>query len=120
MDAFALFTEFLASPEGQAIKLLLVGTVLTFGLGVLAALRDGSFSLGYLDSFVRSTIWGRIAPVMLFLFLGYVSGEQLISGPAIIAAGAVAVGLIKAAADSIGQIASSPDESRARNTPPTD
>jgi TRAP-type mannitol/chloroaromatic compound transport system permease large subunit len=40
-----MITAFLAAPAGVALQALLVGTLLTFLLGVIAAVRDGTFSL---------------------------------------------------------------------------
>jgi hypothetical protein len=117
-EVLALFDAFLNSPEGLAVKGLVIGSILTFAVGVFAALRDGTFDLSYLDTFVRNTLWGKVAPVMVFLFIGYAFNEPLVSGPAIIAAGAVAVSMIKAAVDSIVQLTMDKTASAAANKLP--
>lgn len=117
MDTTAL-TGFLESPSGVALKALLVGTLITALLGIFAALRDGTFAWPLVDSFVRSTIWGRVAPVATILIVGYVLDDPTVNGAAIVIATAVAVGLISSALDSIRQLASPKDESAKVNAPP--
>ena len=118
MDIGQYLAAFLASPTGLAVKALLVGAFLVFLLGAFAALRDGTFEWRFIDSFVRSTIWGRVAPVLAVLLLGYVADEPTITGAGVIAASAVGVGMISAAIESIRQIGAPPDESAVRNVPP--
>jgi len=117
-DVLALFNAFWASNEGTAVKGLLIGAILVFGVGVFAALRDGTFDASYLGSFVRTTIWGKVAPIMLFLFVGYAFDEPLVSGPTLVAAAAVAVSMISDAIKSIQQLSMPKPESAAVNTPP--
>lgn len=114
-----LLDAFIASPSGLAIKALLVGMLLTFVLGVMAALRDGTFEWQYIDSFVRSSLWGRVGPVAAALLAGYfLDSTGVITAAAVVAAGAVSVGMITAALSSIGQMASPKVDSAAANTPP--
>ena len=117
-DVLALFNTFWASNEGLAVKGLLVGAILVFVVGAFAALRDGTFDASYLSSFVRTTIWGKVAPIMVFLFIGWAFNEPLVSGPAVIAAAAVAVSMISDAIKSIQQLSMPKTESAAVNAPP--
>lgn len=119
MDLYGTFAAFLASPEALAIKGLLLAAFLVFALGVLAALRDGTFAWQYLDSFVRSTIWGRVAPVATVLLVGYLAQEATVSAAGLAAAAVVSVGMLSAALASIRQLTLDKPESAAANTPPT-
>lgn len=118
-DIGTMASEFLASPSGLAVKALLVGTFLTFALGVVAAVRDRTFSWVYIDSFVRSTLLGRVVPVAIVLATGYVADEQTLTAAGVVAAGAVAAGMLASAIDSVRQLAMVREDSAARNTPPT-
>jgi len=118
MDTSAL-TGFLASPSGVALKGLLVGSVLVALLGIFAALRDGTFDMKYIDSFVRTTVWGKVAPVGVVLVVGYVLNDDATNVIAIPIAGAVGLGMLKSALDSIGQLRVDKEASAERNTPPT-
>jgi hypothetical protein len=117
-DILAEVQAFLGSPSGLAVKALLVGTLLVFLLGALAALRDGTFRLAYIDSFVRSTIWGRVAPVLVVLLVGYLGNAQEVTAAGVVVAGAVAAGLIGSAIDSIRQLAMTREASAQENMPP--
>ena len=118
-DILAEVQAFLGSPSGLAVKALLLGTLLVFLLGAMAALRDGTFRLAYIDSFVRSTIWGRVAPVLVVLLLGYLADSQEVTAAGVVVAGAVAAGLIGSALDSIRQLTMPKDASAQENAPPT-
>jgi hypothetical protein len=113
---------FLASPAGIAAKALLVGTILTFALGLFAAIRDGTFSAKYVGEFVKDPLALKVGPVTVALLVGYIAGDAVILGPAIIAAGAVAAEMIAKAMKSIGQLRMTPGASAASNplpgTPP--
>ena len=117
-DITTLLTDFLATPAGLAVKALLVGTVVTFALGVVAALRDKTFDFQYIDSFVRSTLLGRVIPVAIVLGVGYVADEQslLLFGAG--AAGTVGAGMVASAIESIRQLTMTPVVSATRNAPP--
>jgi hypothetical protein len=117
-DWKAILEAFFATPAGIAVKALGVGTFLTFGLGVFAALRDGTFEWKYVDVFVRTTLWGRVVPVLFVLMLGYVSGIVEITGAGIVAGGVVAAGMIQAAIMSIAQLTKPKEESAATNAVP--
>lgn len=115
----ASLQAFIDSPSGIAIKGLLVAALLTFVLGVFAALRDGTFQWKYIDSFVRSVIWGRVAPVTAVLLGGYyLDPSGVVTATAVVVASAVAVGMLASIAESIKQIGSSPEKSAALNEPP--
>jgi hypothetical protein len=118
-DITATLSEFLATPSGLAIKGLMVGTFLTFVLGVVAAIRDKTFSWLYIDSFVRSTLMGRVVPASIVLVVGFIADDQTLTGAGVLVAGAVAAGMIASVVDSIRQIGMAKDESAAINTPPT-
>jgi|WetSurSiteA1Bulk_404760.scaffolds.fasta_scaffold04474_11 hypothetical protein len=118
-DITATLTEFLATPSGLAIKALMLGTFLTFALGVSAAVRDKTFSWLYIDSFVRSTLLGRVVPASIVLIVGYIGNDQTLTAAGVIVAGAVATGMIASAVDSVRQLALPKEESAAKNVPPT-
>jgi hypothetical protein len=113
-----MISAFFASDSGLVVKALLVASFVVFALGVTAAIKDKTFNLLYIDSFVRSTIMGRVVPVLIVLLAGYVSNEQLLTSAGIITGGAVAAGMIASAIDSIRQLMLSQEESAARNTLP--
>jgi len=117
-DISTTLSEFLASPSGLAIKALMVGTFLTFILGVVAAVRDKTFSLVYIDSFVRSTLMGRVVPASIVLVVGYVADDQTLTAAGVVVAGAVAAGMIASAIDSIRQLTVPVEESATINTIP--
>lgn len=110
---------FLDSPAGLALRALLVGTLITAVLGIFAALRDGTFSWQYVDAFVRSTVWGKVAPAGVVLVLAYVLGEATTLTAAVGVAGAVGIGLITSALDSLRQLTMTKEASASVNTPPT-
>lgn len=116
----ALLDAFFAAPAGMAVKALVVGALLTFALGVMAALRDGTFDWRYVDAFVRSAIWGKVAPVLAVLLIGYLldSPEAITVG--IVVAGTVAAGMLRAALDSIQQMMMPKADSATVNTLPGD
>jgi len=119
MDLYGTFAAFLSSPEALAIKGLLLGAFLVFALGILAALRDGTFAWQFVDSFVRSTIWGRVAPVATVLLVGYLAQAPEVSAAGLAAAAAVSIGMIAAALASIRQMTLEKPASAEANTPPT-
>lgn len=114
----AFLEAFLNSPAGLALRALLVGTLLTAVLGIFAALRDGTFQWQYVDSFVRTTVWGRVAPAGVVLVLAYVLGEATTLTAAVGVAGAVGIGLVTAALESLRQLTLPKTESAVANTPP--
>jgi TRAP-type mannitol/chloroaromatic compound transport system permease large subunit len=118
-DITTTLTEFLATPSGLAIKALMVGTFLTFVLGVVAAFRDKTFSFVYIDSFVRSTLMGRVVPASIVLIVGYIGDDQTLLAAGIIVSGAVAAGMVASAIDSIRQLALPREDSAVVNKTPT-
>jgi len=110
---------FLASPSGLAIKALLVGTFLTFALGLVAAIRDRTFSWVFIDSFARSTLMGRVVPVLILLGAGYLADDQTITGAGIVVAGAVAAGMVASALTSVRQLMMDPMTSAESNAKPS-
>lgn len=111
-------TAFLATPAGVAIQGLLVGTFVVWALGVVAALRDGTFDLSSLGSFVRSTLMGRVVPILIVLAAGYTTNDQLLTTGGIAAAAAVAAEMVGSALDSIKQLTMPAVESAKVNAPP--
>jgi hypothetical protein len=109
---------FLDSPAGLAIKALVVGTLVNLVLGVAAAKRDGTYDSRFLDTFVRTTVWGRVAPVFAVTLGAYLSGDPTFVGLAVVAAGAVGWGMLRAALDSISQFTKPVAESAAVNALP--
>ena len=95
-----LFDAFFASPSGMALYALLAVAFLDFALGVLAALRDGTFKLDELAAFVRSHLAGRVFPIALLLIVGYASNQVALTAAGL-AAGAAYV------AETVGSIATS-------------
>lgn len=118
MDTAWLQT-FLDSPSGLALKGLMLGTLITAALGIFAALRDGTFDWKYVDSFVRSTLWGRVAPTAVVLLLAYAFGDATISGTAVLIAAAVGAGLIASGLESLRQLLMPKAESAKVNELPT-
>jgi len=110
--------QFFTTPTGNAALVLFAASFLVFLLGVSAALRDGTFDLKYVDAFVRTTIWGRVAPVTGALLLGYVTHVDIITAGGVAAAAAVAAGMIGSALDSLRQLTMTTEKSAAVNAPP--
>ena len=118
MDITELLTGFLATPSGLAVKALMVGTFLTFALGIVAAVRDRTFSWVYIDSFVRSTLMGRVVPAAIVLVVGFIADEPTLTAAGVVTAGAVAAGMIASAIESIRQMAMTREDSANVNAPP--
>jgi len=85
-----MITAFFQTPIGYAVYLTLVVTLVAFVSGVAAAVRDGTFSWQAIDAFVRAYLLGRVMPIFVLLFGGYVVGEA--GGAALTAAGLAAAG----------------------------
>lgn len=66
---------FLDSPAGKALIGALIVAFADFATGVLAALRDGTFSFDAIAAFLRKHIAGRVAPLGVLLILGYYGGD---------------------------------------------
>lgn len=80
-----MIQEFFATPVGYAVYLTLATTLVAFISGVAAAVRDGTFTFQAIDAFVRSDLLGRVVPIFLFLFGGYIVTAE--AGAALTAAG---------------------------------
>lgn len=106
-----ILTAFLASPSGLVVKALLVASFVVFALGAAAAGRDGTFSWVYVDSYVRSTVMGRVIPVLIILLAGYAADEPTLTGAGILLGGTVATGMLASALESVRGIAH-PDPDR--------
>lgn len=82
---------FLNSASGTALTAMLGVALVDFVTGVFAALRDGTFALDALASFLRKHIWGRVAPIGVLLVVGYYGGDtigQVFTAAAVAAAAA--------------------------------
>jgi hypothetical protein len=79
--------EFLNSEAGLALQGLGILAFADFATGVVAALRDGTFSVDALAAFVRKHLLGRVFPIGTMLVVGYFGGPagQLVLGGAIAA-----------------------------------
>jgi hypothetical protein len=67
-------TAFLNSEAGLALVALLLVAFADFVTGVMAAVRDGTFSPDALAAWVRKHIAGRVGPIGTLLFLAYSGG----------------------------------------------
>lgn len=70
-------TAFLDSPAGIALIAATGAAFADLATGVLAALRDGTFSLDSIAAFLRKHIAGRVAPLGVLMLLGYFGGGTL-------------------------------------------
>lgn len=98
-------TAFFDSQSGQLAMWVLVLPVLDFVLGIAAAVRDNTFTLDTVAAFLRKHIMGRMVPVWLLLFVGYLTESWLVpvvDVPAISAIGVAAAGLY--VAETVGSI----------------
>ena len=68
---------FLASPAGTALLAMVGVAFADFATGVLAAFRDGTFTVDSIAAFLRKHILGRVAPIGLLLVLGYFGGDTI-------------------------------------------
>jgi hypothetical protein len=80
---------FFQTPVGYAIYVTLATAAVAFVSGVAAAVRDGTFTLQAIDAFVRADLLGRVVPIFIFLFGGYLLGADP-AGAALTAAGLAA------------------------------
>ncbi len=92
---------FFNDPAGQAIYAMLALAFVDFALGVLAALRDGTFDMEQIAAFLRKHIAGRVAPIALLLFVGYAAHEQLLTAAGIAAAAAYTAETIASVVSSV-------------------
>lgn len=95
---------FLADPAGIAAKAMLGLAFLDAVLGTFAAVRDGTFDTTATGAFLAKHVLGRVVPITVLLAGGYLTGDMLISGGAVIAAGVYANETRKSLLESIGQI----------------
>jgi hypothetical protein len=65
---------FLSSTEGIALQAMLGLAFADFVLGVLAAVRDGTFELEAVAAFLRKHLVGRVLPIGLLLLGTYYFG----------------------------------------------
>lgn len=91
---------FFASPSGTAAYGVLVVMALDLALGVLAALRDGTFALDEVAAFLRKHVAGRVLPIWAILFFGYIGNLEVLT----VAGLAMAAAYV---AETIGSIISS-------------
>jgi hypothetical protein len=92
-----MLLDFLESTGGIAVKAALVAAFLDFAFGVFAAVRDGTFAVDAVAAFLRKHLMGRVLPVSLLAWVGYISGDQIMIA-------AAAASLTAYAAETIGSI----------------
>jgi hypothetical protein len=80
MNFTAALEAFFASDTGRYAALVLILPVIDWTLGTLAAIRDGTFQLDSLLAFVRKQIAGRVLPIWILMFLGYITNDLVIPG----------------------------------------
>jgi hypothetical protein len=101
----ATITGFFETQAGQLALWVVVAPVLDFVLSIAAAVRDGTFQLDAIAAFLRKHVAGRIVPIWLLLFVGYLTDEWLVpvvDVPALTAVGIAAAGIY--VAETIGSI----------------
>lgn len=72
---------FFASPAGQAGILMLVLAFVDFALGILAAFRDGTFTLDAVAAWLRKHVAGRVLPIWIMLFAGHFTAGISVQTP---------------------------------------
>ena len=96
MDITTALDTFFASDAGQLAVWVLILPVLDFILGTLAAIRDGTFELDRVASFLRKHLAGRMLPIWILLFVGHFADSYVlpvVDFPAILGVGVAAAGL---------------------------
>lgn len=96
-DLPGLLAAFLASTAGIALKAALTAAFVDFLTGSLAAMRDGTFATDALAAFLRRHILGRVGPLAVLLFAGYLTSDGVLTTFA-------AAGLTAYAAETIGSV----------------
>lgn len=92
-------TSFFDTPGGTAVVALFALAALDFALGVLAALRDGTFRWDALAAWVRKHVAGRVLPIAAVLVVGHLAGGLSIeSAQDVLSPGTVLTGIGLAAA----------------------
>lgn len=92
-------SSFFETPGGTAVVALFALAALDFALGVLAALRDGTFQVGSLAAWVRKHIAGRVLPITAVLVVGHLAGGLSIdSAEDLLSPGTILTGIGIAAA----------------------
>ena len=113
-DAFrALFTD---PATNAAVQGVLVVGLIEFATGVIRAISNRSFSLDYVDVWVRSQLAGRIVPILLVLLGSRLGGDltvgefslNLLATAGLAAAAAYVAAAAKSIVDSVNP--SAPDE----------
>lgn len=95
-----MIQEFFNTPLGLAVYGVLVATGADFFFGVVAARRDGTFSLDSVAAVLRKHIEGRVAPIFGMLFFGHFGNQ-----PLLLAAGLAGASLY--VAETVGSILNS-------------
>ena len=98
------FNEFLGSLAGIALQGLLAAAVLDFAFGVLAALRDGSFTWTAIAAWLRKHMAGRVGPIAVLLVAAHFTGNAALVTAAILAAGTYSAETFASLMDSLGTI----------------
>lgn len=97
---------FFADPAGEAIYGMLALAFADFALGVLAAIRDDTFQLDTIASFLRKHVAGRVLPIAVLLFVGYAAHLDALTAAGIAAAAAYVAETIASLVSSVSSIAS--------------
>jgi hypothetical protein len=92
-----MFSQFFQTEAGMAVYAVLVIALVDFMLGVLAAVRDGTFQLSAVAAWLRKHVAGRVAPIAVLLVAGHFGSQ-----PALLAIGAI--GAAAYLAETIGSI----------------
>lgn len=75
MDFVDAIRAFFDSTAGNLALWVVVIPVVDFVLSVAAAIRDDTFQLDAVAAFLRKHIMGRVVPIWILLFLGYVTED---------------------------------------------
>ena len=108
-----MLSAFFASNSGIAVYGVLVLAFVDFALGVMAAIRDKTFTLDVVAAYLRSHVVGRVFPITLLLAAGYFGNQDALT----------ALGLVSAAAylaETIGSISTSWGPGHATQAVPDD
>ncbi len=73
------WTDIFNSLPGQTIYVMVGLAFLDLILGVLAALRDGTFKLDAIAAFLRSQVLGRVAPATVLILGGIAVHQELLT-----------------------------------------
>lgn len=103
--------DFLASTGGLAVKAALAAAFLDFAFGVFGAISSSTFAFDAIAAFVRKHILGRVAPISVLAYVGFTTGDAIMTASA-------AAALTAYAAETLASIYGSiQDAGAAKGTP---